>query len=242
MIKRTPRKSRTACIAATAVLFLLWAAPAPRAADAPPVADAPSIDAAASYRFGLSFGEQLRRFGISTELSLAELSRGVADALAGKAASPEDMQQLGAFLDGIRQRVAARNRDAAQQFLADNAKAKGVRITASGLQYRVLAAGNARSPMPVPESQVTVHYRGTLLDGTEFDSSYQRGQPATFGVDGVIKGWQEALVMMRPGAKWELFIPPDLAYGDAAPPAIPPGSLLRFEVELLAVSSPAGTR
>lgn len=226
--------ARTA--AALAALGTLLALPVTQAADAPPA------DAEASYRFGLSFGEQLRRFGISSELSMAELSRGVADALAGKSMSPEDMQQLGAFLDGVRQRQAARNRDAAQQFLATNAKAKGVRSTASGLQYRVLAAGNARSPMPVADSQVTVHYRGTLLDGSEFDSSYQRGQPATFGVDGVIKGWQEALVMMRPGAKWELFIPPDLAYGDAAPPSIPPGSLLRFEVELLAVSSPAGTR
>jgi FKBP-type peptidyl-prolyl cis-trans isomerase FklB len=237
MSKPKAHRSAAAHLAmAAAASCLLWASPGLRAAESPPV------DADASYRFGLSFGEQLRRFGISNELSMAELSRGVADALAGKAVSPEDMQQLGAFLDGIRQRVATRNREAAQQFLAGNAKAKGVRSTASGLQYRVLAAGNARSPMPVPESQVTVHYRGTLLDGTEFDSSYQRGQPATFGVDGVIKGWQEALVMMRPGAKWELFIPPDLAYGDASPPTIPPGSLLRFEVELLAVSSPAGTR
>jgi FKBP-type peptidyl-prolyl cis-trans isomerase FklB len=205
-------------------------------------AETPAVDAEASYRFGLSFGEQLRRFGVRDELSLAELSRGLADALAGKTTTPEDMQRLGAFLDGLRARLADRNRATAQQFLADNAKAKGVRSTASGLQYRVLAAGNSRSPMPLPDSQVTVHYRGTLLDGSEFDSSYARGQPATFGVNGVIKGWQEALVMMRPGAKWELFIPPDLAYGDASPPTIPPGSLLRFEVELLSVSSAAGTR
>jgi FKBP-type peptidyl-prolyl cis-trans isomerase FklB len=225
-----------------AVLYAVCALPLARAAETPLAAEPPAVDTEASYRFGLSFGEQLRRFGISSELSLADLSRGVADALAGKAVSEADMQQLGAFLDGVRQRLASRNRDAAQQFLASNAKAKGVRSTASGLQYRVLAAGNSRSPLPVADSQVTVHYRGTLLDGSEFDSSYSRGQPATFGVDGVIKGWQEALVMMRPGAKWELFIPPDLAYGDAAPPAIPPGSLLRFEVELLAVSSPAGTR
>ncbi len=228
--------------AAIVALCASSALPRAQAAETPRAAEPPAVDAEASYRFGLSFGEQLRRFGISTELSLADLSRGVADALAGKAVSEADMQQLGAFLDGVRQRVASRNRDAAQQFLSSNAKAKGVRSTASGLQYRVLAAGNARSPLPMAASQVTVHYRGTLLDGSEFDSSYRRGQPATFGVDGVIKGWQEALVMMRPGAKWELFIPPDLAYGDAAPPTIPPGSLLRFEVELLAVSSPAGTR
>jgi FKBP-type peptidyl-prolyl cis-trans isomerase FklB len=204
--------------------------------------DTTAVDAEASYRFGLSFGEQLRRFGVTDELSLAEVSRGLADALAGKTTSPDDMQRLGAFLDGLRARLANRNRAAAQQFLADNAKTRGVRSTASGLQYRVLTAGNSRSPLPLPDSEVTVHYRGTLLDGTEFDSSYSRGQPATFGVGGVIKGWQEALVMMRPGSKWELFIPPDLAYGDASPPTIPPGSLLRFEVELLSVSSAAGTR
>jgi FKBP-type peptidyl-prolyl cis-trans isomerase FklB len=204
--------------------------------------DTTAVDAEASYRFGLSFGEQLRRFGVTDELSLAEVSRGLADALAGKTTSPDDMQRLGAFLDGLRARLANRNRAAAQQFLADNAKTRGVRSTASGLQYRVLTAGNSRSPLPLPDSEVTVHYRGTLLDGTEFDSSYSRGQPATFGVGGVIKGWQEALVMMRPGSKWELFIPPDLAYGDASPPTIPPGSLLRFEVELLSISSAAGTR
>ena len=242
MIGRARRTAMVARFGAAAALCLAWASPVLPAAEAPSSTAAPSSEAEASYRFGLSFGEQLRRLGLSNELSLADLSRGVADALAGKTLSPEDMQQLGAFLDGVRQRVATRNRDAAQRFLATNATAKGVRSTASGLQYRVLAPGNARSPLPVPDSQVTVHYRGTLLDGSEFDSSYRRGQPATFGVDGVIKGWQEALVMMRPGAKWELFIPPDLAYGDAAPPAIPPGSLLRFEVELLAVSSPAGTR
>lgn len=205
-------------------------------------AEVPAVDAEASYRFGLSFGEQLRRFGVKDELSIAELSRGLTDALAGKTTTPEDMQRLGAFLDTLRARLAERNRATAQRFLADNAKTKGVRSTASGLQYRVLAAGNAKSPLPLPDSQVSVHYRGTLLDGSEFDSSYARGQPATFGVSGVIKGWQEALIMMRPGSKWELFIPPDLAYGDASPPTIPPGSLLRFEVELLSVSNAAGTR
>jgi FKBP-type peptidyl-prolyl cis-trans isomerase FklB len=222
---------------ALALVLLLWSG-----TPAAPAAEAPAVDAEASYRFGLSFGEQLRRLGISSELSMGDLSRGVADALAGKSMAADDMQRLSTFLDGVRARVAIRNREAAQQFLATNSKAKGVRSTASGLQYRVLAAGNAKSPQPLPDSQVTVHYRGTLLDGSEFDSSYSRGQPATFGVNGVIKGWQEALVLMRPGAKWELFIPADLAYGEASPPAIPPGSMLRFEVELLAVSNAAGTR
>jgi FKBP-type peptidyl-prolyl cis-trans isomerase len=234
MIQSRLSAARTGALA----LAVLLAGIAP----ATPAAETPPVDAEASYGFGLSFGEQLRRFGVTDELSIAELSRGISDALAGKTTTAADMQRLGAFLDALRARLAERNRATARQFLADNAKAKGVRSTASGLQYRVLNAGNSRSPLPLPDSEVTVHYRGTLLDGSEFDSSYSRGQPATFGVGGVIKGWQEALVMMRPGAKWELFIPPDLAYGDASPPTIPPGSLLRFEVELLSVSSAAGTR
>lgn len=234
MIQSRLSAARTGALA----LAVLLAGIAP----ATPAAETPPVDAEASYGFGLSFGEQLRRFGVTDELSIAELSRGIGDALAGKTTTAADMQRLGAFLDALRARLAERNRATARQFLADNAKAKGVRSTASGLQYRVLNAGNSRSPLPLPDSEVTVHYRGTLLDGSEFDSSYSRGQPATFGVGGVIKGWQEALVMMRPGAKWELFIPPDLAYGDASPPTIPPGSLLRFEVELLSVSSAAGTR
>lgn len=240
-----PRRAPTLLPIVLLGVLLGGSAGAAHAADSANVVDAPPApvtDAEASYGFGLSFGEQLRRFGVTDELSMAELSRGVADALAGRATTPEDLQRLGAFLDALRGRLAERNRLAAQQFLATNARSKGVRSTPSGLQYRIVAPGNAKSPLPLPDSQVTVHYRGTLLDGSEFDSSYRRGQPATFGVDGVIKGWQEALVLMRPGAKWELFIPPDLAYGDTPPPSIPPGSLLRFEVELLAVSSAAGTR
>jgi len=92
---------------------------------------------------------------------------------------------------------------------------------------------------PKSTDEVTVNYKGSLLDGTEFDSSYKRGQPATFPVNGVITGWQEALVLMKPGSKWELFIPPNLAYDVNSPPAIPPGSLLKFEVELIKVKQPA---
>ena len=199
-------------------------------------------DSDTSYRFGVSFGEQLRRLGVTNELLPADIARGIGDALAGKNTSPEDSARLNAFMDSLRGKAIARNRDAALRFLATNAKAPGVRSTASGLQYKVLAPGNTKASAPRPDSQVTVHYRGTLLDGTEFDSSYKRGQPATFGVSGVIKGWQEALPLMRPGARWQLFIPPDLGYGDNSPPGIPPGSVLVFDVELLSVASPAGTR
>src|SRR5438270_271753 len=110
--------------------------------------------------------------------------------------------------------------------------------TASGLQYKVLNAGNGDSPKKTDE--VTVNYRGSLINGTEFDSSYKRGQPATFPVNGVIPGWTEALGLMKPGAKWELFVPPQLAYDMQSRPPIPPGSLLIFEVELLSVKG-AGT-
>jgi FKBP-type peptidyl-prolyl cis-trans isomerase FklB len=224
-----------------AAACLLLGALAAAGAQANEATPAPA-DADASYRFGLSFGEQLRRLGVTNELAPQDIARGVADALAGKSTTPEDAARLSAFIGELRQRATARNRAAARAFLDGNARDRDVRTTESGLQYRVLSPGNARAPTAQADSEVTVHYRGRLLDGTEFDSSYARGQPATFAVGGVIRGWQEALVLMRPGARWELFVPPDLAYGDNSPPAIPPGSLLLFEVELLSVSSPAGTR
>src|SRR5581483_5119718 len=107
---------------------------------------------------------------------------------------------------------------------------------ASGLQYHVINPGSGEGPKPTDE--VTVNYRGTLLNGTEFDSSYKRGQPATFPVNGVIPGWREALVLMKPGAKWELWIPPNLAYDERSPPPIPPGSMLIFDVEMIGVKAP----
>jgi FKBP-type peptidyl-prolyl cis-trans isomerase len=109
--------------------------------------------------------------------------------------------------------------------------------TATGLQYKILASGDKKAPPIGPTDKVTVHYRGKLLDGSEFDSSYSRNEPATFPVNGVIKGWQEALVMMKPGAKWQLFIPPELAYGTRAQAKIPANSLLIFEVNLLSAES-----
>lgn len=231
-------------------LLVLMAAGAPAfAADAasksPPTAAptataVPAAPAVAdpSYSFGLSFGEQLRRLGISDELSMESLSRGVQDALRGKNTDMADNEQIRAFLTALRDRAAERNKIAAREFLASNRREPGVKTTASGLQYKIVNPGNARAPTPTALSQVTVHYRGTLLDGTEFDSSYKRNEPATFEVLGVIKGWQEALVLMKPGSKWQLFIPPELAYDVNSPPAIPPGSLLRFEVELLSVNTP----
>ena len=110
-----------------------------------------------------------------------------------------------------------------------------MKTTADGLEYKVLAAGNAKAAAVQPGDEVTVQYRGRLLDGSEFDSSYSRNAPATFKVNGVIKGWQEALVLMKPGAKWEIFVPPELAYDTNPRPGIPAGSLLIFDVELVSV-------
>jgi len=128
----------------------------------------------------------------------------------------------------------AGNKETGEKFLAENAKAEGVKVTPSGLQYKVITEGSGRTPKRT--DKVSTHYRGTFVDGSEFDSSYKRGQPAEFGVTQVIAGWTEALTMMKEGAKWELFVPYDLAYGEGGrPPAIPPFSVLKFEIELLKI-------
>jgi FKBP-type peptidyl-prolyl cis-trans isomerase len=138
-----------------------------------------------------------------------------------------------------RDAVAGQNRAQAQDFLAHNAQAEGVVTTASGLQYAVLKPGNATASAPKITDTVTVHYRGRLLDGTQFDSSDAHAMPATFRINGgVIKGWQEALQLMKPGAQWRLFVPPALAYDAATRPGIPPGSLLVFDLELLRIEPP----
>jgi peptidylprolyl isomerase/FKBP-type peptidyl-prolyl cis-trans isomerase FklB len=128
---------------------------------------------------------------------------------------------------------------AGKTFLAQNAHAPGVHVTASGLQYKIIKSGPASGTPPRATDEVKVNYEGKLLDGTVFDSTYQRGKPAVFGVSGLIPAWTEALQLMRPGDQWELVAPPELAYGDAGAGPIPPGSVLKFKIELVAVS-PAG--
>ncbi len=203
---------------------------APTAPTPPPAP--PLTSDQASYLFGLTLGEQLHGIGIP-DVQLDAVSRGVKDAMAGKKSSPAERQQLSEFARAAVQASATRNKTAAQDFLAKNGKEKGVQTTASGLQYKIIKAGDSKAPLISATDEVTVNYKGKLLDGTEFDSSYTRGQPATFPANGVIKGWQEALVMMRPGAHWELFVPPDLAYGPAPRPGIPANSALIFEVEVI---------
>ncbi len=217
------------------------AAPAAKVAPAPAAAPKPSTgpltNAEASYRIGLSLGEQLRHAGIApAALNADELARGVKDAVKGGRLTPEEGKRLNDWVLAGVTVIADKNHAAAKAFLDKNGKLPGVVTTASGLEYQIVTPGKGASPGPTDE--VSVQYRGTTLDGKEFDSSYKRGQPATFPVNGVIKGWQEALVLMQPGAKWKLFVPPALAYDLKTPtPMIPPGSALIFEVELLSISA-----
>ena len=136
----------------------------------------------------------------------------------------------------MREELAAKNKAEGEAFLATNKNNPGVVTLPDGLQYKVIT--NGTGAMPDANDTVTVNYRGTLLDGTEFDSSYKHGQPAKFPVSGVIPGWTEALMKMKAGSKWQLFIPSELAYGERGRPGIPPNSVLIFEVELLSMESP----
>jgi FKBP-type peptidyl-prolyl cis-trans isomerase FklB len=179
----------------------------------------------------------LRSIGIGTDVTPESIDRGLKDGLGGKKSTPAEQQQVREFARASMLAQGAHNKTAAEEFLSRNGKEKGVTTTPSGLQYKVLVAGDAKAPAITATDQVTVNYRGKLLDGTEFDSSYSRGTPATFPVGGVIKGWQEALVLMKPGAKWQLFVPPELAYGANPRPGIPSNSLLVFDVEVLSAKS-----
>jgi FKBP-type peptidyl-prolyl cis-trans isomerase FklB len=186
---------------------------------------------AESYSLGLMWGEQLRNSGVPPDaVSAARVAQGVRDGITGKVAvSDKDKENIRALATS----GGEANHRAAAKFLAQNARKPGIVTTASGLQYQELKAGSGEPPKA--SDTVVVNYRGTLLDGTEFDSSYKRGQPADFEVDHVIPGWTEALQLMKPGAKWKLFIPPQLAYDLRSRPPIPPGSMLLFELELLSV-------
>jgi FKBP-type peptidyl-prolyl cis-trans isomerase len=220
--------------------------PAPAAAAAPtakkPAAKAGDAAAATpksqgSYAIGVSVGENLRRAKVSADaVSVERIAQGIRDSLAGKAQMSQEYQSsIMALIQGARTSAAEPNHAAAAKFLAENGKQPGVITTASGLQYKVISPGAGDHPKPT--DQVSVNYTGTLLDGSEFDASAKHGGPAKFPVNGVIPGWQEALVLMKPGAKYQLWIPPKLAYDLDSPPMIPPGSLLKFEVELLSASA-----
>jgi FKBP-type peptidyl-prolyl cis-trans isomerase len=195
----------------------------------------------ASYLLGVNYGVVMRNYDIAMEIVPEAVNRGFKDGLAGKKATADEQRRVKEFIAMVQPVSAQFHAAAAKEFLSHNMHEKGVKTTASGLQYKVLAAGDAHGMAPKREDFVSVQYRGTLLDGTVFDNSYARGTPTTFQLSGVISGWQEALALMPPGAKWQLFVPPDLGYGKAPRPGIPGGSLLIFEVELLKVTHAAAS-
>jgi len=202
-----------------------------------------SPSAKLSYALGLEIGSSLKR--IQTNINLAAFVRGLEDMVKGRTPLLTPQQATAvkkdffAKMKAVRARkskaLTEKNGKAESSFLAQNKKKKGVTTTASGLQYIVLRPG--KGPSPKLTDRVTVNYRGSLINGTVFDSSYKRGKPVTFPVKGVIPGWTEALQLMKVGSKYRLFIPSDLAYGkQGAGPHIGPNSLLIFEVELLAIN------
>ena len=194
-----------------------------------------------SYSLGYQFGQSLKLQGL--DINLEAYTSGIRDALGGTKPplSQEEMQKA---VSEIQQRVmaarqkelkevAGKNLAEGKAFLEENKKKEGVKTLPSGLQYKVLKEGSGKTPKATGE--VTVNYKGTFINGTEFDSSYKRGNPATFQLDKVIRGWTEALQLMKEGSKWQLFIPPELGYGDRGGGPIPPNSTLIFEVELISV-------
>jgi FKBP-type peptidyl-prolyl cis-trans isomerase FklB len=191
-----------------------------------------------SYIIGRDMATNLKKQGIDIEAS--SFTKGMQEVLEGKAStlSPDEIQQTMTQLQqemGQKQGASgAENKQKGENFLAENKKKEGINTLPSGLQYEIINEGNGKSPSK--SDQVTTHYHGTLIDGTVFDSSYERGQPATFPVNGVIAGWTEALQMMKEGAKWRLYIPSDLAYGSqGAGDVIGPNTTLIFDVELITV-------
>jgi FKBP-type peptidyl-prolyl cis-trans isomerase FklB len=218
-------------LAVACVAVLLWVGPAL-------ALDLGDDNKRLSYIIGMQIGQQLKSDGI--ELDEAAFMAAIKDAAAGNEPqlSQQEMQATMQRMQAARaakvQALGERNRVEGEKFLAANKGKEGVTELPSGLQYKVIKAGSGASPKAT--DTVEVHYRGTLLDGTEFDSSYSRGAPATFPVNGVIKGWQEALQAMNEGAKWQIFVPAKLAYGSrGAGSKIGPNATLIFDVELLKI-------
>ncbi|MBE0439671.1 MAG: FKBP-type peptidyl-prolyl cis-trans isomerase [Gammaproteobacteria bacterium] len=192
-----------------------------------------------SYIFGIQVGQNMMQEGV--ELDMDAFSAGVADMFAGK---PPQLDQataekvIGEFQQKKAKEIADemnKKQVQAKAYLDENAKKEGVVTTASGLQYTILTEGDGATP--TANDKVIAHYKGTLLDGTVFDSSYDRGEPATFPVTGVIQGWQEALQLMKEGAKWQVVVPANLAYGPrGAGQLIGPNETLIFDIELIAIT------
>ena len=189
-----------------------------------------------SYAIGLSMGQNLMGSGV-TSLEYADLAAGIKDVLEKnqpQISYQEAQQVLGKFFSELEAKIAGEAKAAGEAFLAENAKREGVKVTESGLQYEVLEATIGQKPKAT--DKVRVHYEGTLIDGTVFDSSYKRGESITFGLNQVIKGWTEGLQLMSIGSKFKLYLPYQLAYGERGAGAnIPPYAALIFTVELLGI-------
>lgn len=220
---------------ALSVLLVGCNTPASDSADSSAI-DLENREQRASYAQGYNIGQQGKDLPLEVESFIAGLRDGIADS--GQL-DDEQLQQAMMDFQGMVAEAAdaagAENRAAGEAFLADNAGREGVTVTASGLQYEVIEEGDG--PRPTAQDTVTVHYRGTLLDGTEFDSSYSRGEPATFPLQGVIDGWTEGVQLMSVGSKYNFWIPGDLAYGPSPRPGGPigPNETLFFEIELLGI-------
>lgn len=188
-----------------------------------------------SYAYGVSIGENLKAQGIN-DMNFSALSKGLIESMLGRKTliSPEDAQNLlNEFMSKLAEERMKALKAQAQAFLTENGKREGVTTTESGLQYEVIKKGEGKDH-PTATSKVTVHYHGTKLDGSVFDSSVERGEPATFGLNQVIKGWTEGVQLMTTGSKYKFYVPSDLAYGDrGAGGKIGPGETLIFEVELI---------
>lgn len=194
-----------------------------------------------SYSIGMNIGFNLSRQKVDVNPDI--LAAGIKDALAGKPQLTPDqvkevMAQFEKDMEAKQKQAGEKNKTEGTKFLDDNKKKPDVKTTASGLEYKVIKEGTG--PKPKATDTVSVNYRGTLIDGTEFDSSYKRGQPATFPLNGVIKGWTEGLQLMKTGSKYQFFVPSNLAYGErAVSPDIGANATLIFEVELLEIKPPS---
>lgn len=191
-----------------------------------------------SYAIGQNIGNTLKMQKIDVDPDIVAAS--IKEVMAGKESrlTQEQMQEAMKTMQeemiARQKKEAEENKAKAKDFLDKNQKLDGFKVTKSGLQYKVVNAGKGKTPKD--SDTVEVHYKGTLIDGTEFDSSYKRNQTAKFPVKGMIPGWTEALLMMKEGSEWELVIPPDLAYGDRSRPSIPANSVLKFNVKLIKVN------
>lgn len=199
----------------------------------------------ASYAIGMDMGNSLKKNGVDINPDL--LTKAIKDVLTGQKTQLTD-QEAGAILTDLQKEMQGKrqekmkalgekNKIEGEAFLAENMKKEGVKTLPSGLQYKVITEGKGKSPSAT--DTVTVQYTGRLVDGTEFDSSYKRGQAATFAVNGVVKGWTEALQLMKEGSKWQLYLPSNLAYGEAGTSGGPigPNAALIFDVELVSLQS-----